>query len=110
MIHASDMTTMTAKRLASRPSSAAKPALSSTSAAVQDSDDDVRAVAAEALLPVAAQLASMRAASSAALSTQLWDILLDVDELSPSTGAASMRSSKLCNCSNLPPNDSAKTV
>ncbi len=54
----------------------------------QDGDDDVRAVAAEALLPVAAQLASMPATSSAALSNQLWDILLDVDELSPSTGAA----------------------
>ena len=54
----------------------------------QDGDDDVRAVAAEALLPVAAQLASMRAASTTALSDQLWDILLDVDELSPSTGTA----------------------
>ena len=48
----------------------------------------MRAVAAEALLPVAMQLTSMHAASTAALSDQLWDILLDVDELSPSTGAA----------------------
>ena len=55
---------------------------------MQDADDDVRAVAAEALLPVAAQLATMRAASSTALQNQLWDILLDVEELSPSTGAA----------------------
>ena len=56
----------------------------------QDADDDVRAVAAEALLPVATQLATMRAASVTALQGQLWDILLDVDELSPSTGAAAI--------------------
>ena len=53
---------------------------------MQDADDDVRAVAAEALLPVAEQLAAMPAASIAALQDQLWDILLDVEELSPSTG------------------------
>jgi hypothetical protein len=56
--------------------------------ALQDADDDVRAVAAEALLPVAGQLTALPAASISALRDQLWDILLDVEELSPSTGAA----------------------
>ena len=48
----------------------------------------MRAVAAEALLPVAGQLTTIPAASIAVLQDQLWDILLDVEELSPSTGAA----------------------
>ena len=56
----------------------------------QDSDDDVRAVAAEALLPVAAHLVSLDAAAVAQLRSMLWDILLDVDELSPSTGVHSL--------------------
>lgn len=55
---------------------------------VQDNSDDVRAVAAEALLPLAPTLA---AHPPQALQTILWDILLEVEELSPSTG-------QLCNC------------
>ena len=55
----------------------------------QDGDDDVRAVAAEALLPVASHLAVADAAAVAQLRAMLWDILLDVEELSPSTGVQS---------------------
>jgi len=53
---------------------------------VQDRDDDVRAVAAEALLPVAGALAAGPAQERAALVAALWDLLMDLDELSPSTG------------------------
>lgn len=55
---------------------------------LQDTSDDVRAVAAEALLPLAPTLA---AHPPQALQTILWDILLEVEELSPSTG-------QLCIC------------
>ncbi len=50
---------------------------------VQDNSDDVRAVAAEALLPLAHSLA---ADPPQPLQNILWDILLQVEELSPSTG------------------------
>lgn len=50
---------------------------------MQDQSDDVRAVAAEALLPLAAALA---AEPPPALQQILWDILLEVEELSPSIG------------------------
>ena len=50
---------------------------------MQDQSDDVRAVAAEALLPLAPALAEH---PPHALQQILWDILLDVEELSPSTG------------------------
>ena len=50
---------------------------------MQDQSDDVRAVAAEALLPLATALA---ADPPQALQQILWDILLEVEELSPSTG------------------------
>lgn len=50
---------------------------------VQDQSDDVRAVAAEALLPLTEALA---AKPPAGLQQILWDILLEVEELSPSTG------------------------
>ena len=53
---------------------------------MQDRDDDVRAVAAEALLPVAGALAAGPPQERAALLAALWDLLLDLDELSPSTG------------------------
>ncbi|KAL0040872.1 hypothetical protein WJX79_008076 [Trebouxia sp. C0005] len=51
---------------------------------LQDNSDDVRAVAAEALLPLAHSLA---ADPPQALQHILWDILLEVEELSPSTGS-----------------------
>lgn len=50
----------------------------------QDRDDDVRAVAAEALLPIAGALGA--SSQHGTLSTTLWDLLLDLDDLSPSTG------------------------
>ena len=53
---------------------------------LQDPDDDVRAVAAEALLPVAAQLCQCDAALQRQIVELLWDALLDVDDLSPSIG------------------------
>lgn len=54
--------------------------------AVQDKEDDVRAVSAEALLPVASLLPSQGDDAVSSLASALWDILLEVDELSPSTG------------------------
>lgn len=53
---------------------------------LQDSEDDVRAVSADALLPVANLLASQDQVTIAPLTSALWNALLDVDELSPSTG------------------------
>ena len=50
---------------------------------LQDQSDDVRAVAAEALLPLTEALA---AKPPPGLQQILWDILLEVEELSPSTG------------------------
>lgn len=50
---------------------------------LQDHSDDVRAVAAEALLPLTEALA---AKPPAGLQQILWDILLEVEELSPSIG------------------------
>lgn len=50
---------------------------------LQDNSDDVRAVAAEALLPLTEALA---AKPPGELQRILWDILLEVEELSPSTG------------------------
>lgn len=53
---------------------------------LQDADDDVRAVAADALLPVAAKLCQCALAVRQEIVKLLWDALLDVDELSPSLG------------------------
>ena len=55
----------------------------SLSHGLQDQSDDVRAVAAEALLPLTEALA---AKPPDGLQHILWDILLEVEELSPSTG------------------------
>ena len=53
----------------------------------QDADDDVRAVAASALLPLAPALtASGQRDALSQLHGHLWEILLDSDELSPATG------------------------
>lgn len=55
-------------------------------AGLEDSDDDVRAVAAEALTPAAAAIvASAGSKNVTAILLSLWDILLDLDDLSPST-------------------------
>lgn len=73
-----------------------------TAGCQQDQSDDVRAVAAEALLPVASALA---AKPPAGLQQLLWDILLQAEELSPSTGLSTQHAccaqmlpgSMLCN-------------
>eukprot|EP00192_Tetraselmis_astigmatica_P001352 CAMPEP_0117692082 /NCGR_PEP_ID=MMETSP0804-20121206/26113_1 /TAXON_ID=1074897 /ORGANISM="Tetraselmis astigmatica, Strain CCMP880" /LENGTH=1797 /DNA_ID=CAMNT_0005505457 /DNA_START=126 /DNA_END=5519 /DNA_ORIENTATION=+ len=54
---------------------------------LQDRDDDVRAAAAEALVPVTDALLASSSDDVAAVRTVLWDILLDLQELSPSTSA-----------------------
>lgn len=52
---------------------------------LEDPDDDVRAVAAEALLPTSAAIASLKGSVLHCIIMLLWDILLDLDDLSPST-------------------------
>lgn len=54
---------------------------------LQDKDDDVRAVAAEALLPVAPPLAADPSPTAAAVRQLLWDILLTLEDLSPATAS-----------------------
>lgn len=54
-------------------------------AGLEDPDDDVRAVAAEALLPSAAAIVSQNGPTLHSVVMLLWDILLDLDDLSPST-------------------------
>ncbi|KAG6504315.1 hypothetical protein ZIOFF_036646 [Zingiber officinale] len=56
-------------------------------AGLQDPDDDVRAVAAEALIPTAAAIASLDDQVLHSIVMLLWDILLDLDDLSPSTSS-----------------------
>lgn len=54
-------------------------------AGLEDSDDDVRAVAADALIPAAAAIVSLRGQTLLSIVMLLWDILLELDDLSPST-------------------------
>ena len=54
-------------------------------AGLEDPDDDVRAVAAEALIPAAASLVRLNDQVLHSVVMLLWDILLDLDDLSPST-------------------------
>lgn len=54
---------------------------------LKDQDDDVRAVAAEALLPVATRLIACMSDSVPGLVTTLWDALLDLDDISASTSS-----------------------
>ncbi|XP_058206166.1 TATA-binding protein-associated factor BTAF1 isoform X3 [Rhododendron vialii] len=56
-------------------------------AGLEDPDDDVRAVAAEALLPSAAAIVSQNGPTLHSVVMLLWDILLDLDDLSPSTSS-----------------------
>ena len=53
---------------------------------LQDSEDDIKAVAAEALLPVASHVAAMHKRDLKELTTRLWDILLTLEDLDLSTG------------------------
>lgn len=52
---------------------------------LEDPDDDVRAVAADALIPAAAAIVSLQGQALHSIVMLLWDILLDLDDLSPST-------------------------
>lgn len=54
---------------------------------LEDPDDDVRAVAAEALIPTATSIASLGDRTLHSIVMLLWDILLDLDDLSPSTSS-----------------------
>ncbi|XP_057511229.1 LOW QUALITY PROTEIN: TATA-binding protein-associated factor BTAF1 [Actinidia eriantha] len=56
-------------------------------AGLEDADDDVRAVAADALLPSAAAIVSQKGLTLHSIVMLLWDILLDLDDLSPSTSS-----------------------
>ncbi|XP_076915615.1 TATA-binding protein-associated factor BTAF1-like [Bidens hawaiensis] len=56
-------------------------------AGLEDPDDDVRAVAAEALIPTASAIVSLRGEMLHSIVMLLWDILLDLDDLSPSTSS-----------------------
>ncbi|RRT74285.1 hypothetical protein B296_00021134 [Ensete ventricosum] len=56
-------------------------------AGLEDPDDDVRAVAAEALIPTAAAITSLGDQMLHSIVMLLWDILLDLDDLSPSTSS-----------------------
>lgn len=54
-------------------------------AGLEDPDDDVRAVAADALIPTASAVVSLNHETLQSIIMLLWDILLDLDDLSPST-------------------------
>lgn len=61
--------------------------LGACKAGLEDPDDDVRAVAAEALIPAAASLVRLNDQMLHSIVMLLWDILLDLDDLSPSTSS-----------------------
>ncbi|CAN6448955.1 unnamed protein product [Victoria cruziana] len=61
--------------------------LPSCRAGLEDPDDDVRAVAAEALIPAATPVVSFMGLKLHSIIMLLWDILLDLDDLSPSTSS-----------------------
>ena len=66
-------------------------ALPSSIVGLRDSDDDVRAVAAEALLPAARLLAEDASENGVRARSLVWDVLLGTDELSPAVkGATSL--------------------
>ncbi|KAI4370311.1 hypothetical protein MLD38_018674 [Melastoma candidum] len=54
---------------------------------LEDPDDDVRAVAADALIPAAASIVNLNGQTLHVIVMLLWDILLDLDDLSPSTSS-----------------------
>ncbi|KAL8195695.1 hypothetical protein R6Q57_025448 [Mikania cordata] len=56
-------------------------------AGLEDPDDDVRAVAADALIPTASAIVSLSGEMLRSIVMLLWDILLDLDDLSPSTSS-----------------------
>ncbi|PKA51093.1 putative chromatin-remodeling complex ATPase chain [Apostasia shenzhenica] len=56
-------------------------------AGLEDTDDDVRAVAAESLIPAASYIVLLGDETLHSIVMLLWDILLDLDDLSPSTSS-----------------------
>ncbi|KVH91540.1 hypothetical protein Ccrd_006435 [Cynara cardunculus var. scolymus] len=56
-------------------------------AGLEDPDDDVRAVAADALIPTASAIVLLSGDILHSIVMLLWDILLDLDDLSPSTSS-----------------------
>ncbi|KAL1362643.1 hypothetical protein HN51_010870 [Arachis hypogaea] len=54
---------------------------------LEDPDDDVRAVAADALIPASAAIVALQGPTLRTIVMLLWDILLDLDDLSPSTSS-----------------------
>ena len=60
---------------------------------MQDKEDDIRAVAAEALLPIAPAVAAGDQSTLRSLKSRLWDILLVLEDLDLSTGMAYSRRS-----------------
>lgn len=60
-------------------------ALPACRAGLEDPDDDVRAVAADALIPAATAIVGLHCHTLNSIVMLLWDILLDLDDLSPST-------------------------
>ncbi|RXH83789.1 hypothetical protein DVH24_009224 [Malus domestica] len=56
-------------------------------AGLEDPDDDVRAVAADALIPTSAAIVALKGETLHSIVMLLWDILLDLDDLSPSTSS-----------------------
>lgn len=66
-------------------------------AGLEDPDDDVRAVAAEALIPTAAAIVGLQGQILNSIVMLLWDILLDLDDLSPSTSRCVLSSKFLNN-------------
>ncbi|XVE62439.1 hypothetical protein DITRI_Ditri06bG0118400 [Diplodiscus trichospermus] len=56
-------------------------------AGLEDPDDDVRAVAADALIPAAPAVVALKGQLLHSIVMLLWDILLDLDDLSPSTSS-----------------------
>ncbi|XP_073057089.1 TATA-binding protein-associated factor BTAF1-like [Primulina eburnea] len=63
------------------------PVLPACKTGLEDPDDDVRAVAAEALLPTSAAIVSLKGPILHSIVMLLWDILLNLDDLSPSTSS-----------------------
>ena len=69
------------------PSSRHQESLPALHAGLADSDDDVRAASADALVPLAPTLFRLGMPAVQRVRTQLWDLLGRLDELSPATSS-----------------------
>ncbi|KAF5203949.1 Tata-binding protein-associated factor btaf1 [Thalictrum thalictroides] len=72
-------------------------------AGLEDPDDDVRAVAADALIPAAASIVSLNGQMLHSIVMLLWDILLDLDDLSPSTSSVMNLLAEIYSCEEMIP-------